>query len=150
MYADYEENFGLLNHAMLIYDRACRELSEPKDRFECLNLHLAKASEFYGASRTRQLFERSFELLQGSSPTDLIHMALRFAKMERKLGEVDRARAIYQHASQFCNPRVRANEDAFWAIWEKFEIYHGNEDTYADYMRTKRTVELRYSVAMPV
>ena len=41
-------------------------------------------------------------------------------------------------------------EDQFWSIWEKFEVYHGNEDTYADFMRTKRTVELRYSVAIPV
>ncbi len=70
--------------------------------------------------------------------------------MERKLGEINRARAIYQHLSQFCNPRVRENEEQFWSIWEKFEVYHGNEDTYSDYMRAKRTVELRFSVAMPV
>ena len=41
-------------------------------------------------------------------------------------------------------------EEQFWQIWEKFEVYHGNEDTYADYMRTKRTVEIRYSVAVPI
>lgn len=41
-------------------------------------------------------------------------------------------------------------EEQFWQIWEKFEVYHGNEDTYADFMRAKRTVELRYSVAMPI
>lgn len=70
--------------------------------------------------------------------------------MERKLGEINRARAIYQHMSQFCNPRVRENEEQFWSIWEKFEVYHGNEDTYSDYMRAKRTVELRFSVAIPV
>ena len=74
----------------------------------------------------------------------------RFAKIERKLGEIERARGIYQHLSQFCNPRIRDNEEQFWSIWEKFEVYHGNEDTYADYMRTKRTVELRFSVAMPI
>jgi hypothetical protein len=42
------------------------------------------------------------------------------------------------------------NEENFWGIWEKFEVYHGNQDTYADYMRAKRTVELRFSVVMPV
>jgi pre-mRNA-splicing factor SYF1 len=77
-------------------------------------------------------------------------MGLRFAKLERKLGEVDRARAIYQHLSQFCNPRQREMDEQFWQIWEKFEVYHGNEDTYNDYMRMKRTVELRYSVAVPI
>ena len=63
MYADYEENFGLLNHAMQIYDRGCKELSDPKDRYEVLNLQIAKASEYYGVTRTRQLFERAFELV---------------------------------------------------------------------------------------
>jgi pre-mRNA-splicing factor SYF1 len=53
MYADYEENFGLLNHAMEIYDRGCKELSDPKDRYEMLNLQIAKAAEFYGITRTR-------------------------------------------------------------------------------------------------
>lgn len=53
MYADFEENFGLLNHAMEVYDRACKDLTEPKDRYEVLNLQISKASEFYGVTRTR-------------------------------------------------------------------------------------------------
>lgn len=34
-------------------------------------------------------------------------LCLRFADMECKLGEVDRARAIYTYCSQICDPRVR-------------------------------------------
>lgn len=52
MYADFEEHFGLINHAMKIYDRACRELDK-EERFECYNLYVAKAAEFYGVQRTR-------------------------------------------------------------------------------------------------
>ena len=33
-------------------------------------------------------------------------MCLRFAELERKLGEIDRARAVYAHTSQICDPRV--------------------------------------------
>mgnify|MGYP006964522636 CR=1 FL=1 len=33
-------------------------------------------------------------------------MCVRFADLERKLGEIDRARAIYMHASQMADPRV--------------------------------------------
>lgn len=33
-------------------------------------------------------------------------MCIRFAELERKLGEIDRARAIYAHCSQMCDPRV--------------------------------------------
>ena len=40
-------------------------------------------------------------------------MIIRFAEMETKLGEIDRARAIYSHASQMCDPRVTAE---FWQV----------------------------------
>ncbi len=40
-------------------------------------------------------------------------MCLRFAALERKLGEIDRARAILVHASQFCDPRT---EPEFWKV----------------------------------
>lgn len=33
-------------------------------------------------------------------------MSLRYAQMERALGEIDRARAIYAHCSEVCDPRV--------------------------------------------
>jgi pre-mRNA-splicing factor SYF1 len=35
-------------------------------------------------------------------------MCVRFAELERKLGEIDRARALYMHASQIADPRVSA------------------------------------------
>ena len=43
-------------------------------------------------------------------------MNIRFAEMETKLGEIDRARAIYSHASQMCDPRVTAE---FWQVGGK-------------------------------
>lgn len=52
MFADFEENFGLINHAMEVYDRACKELSK-EDKYEVFNLYIAKAAEFYGVSKTR-------------------------------------------------------------------------------------------------
>ena len=39
----------------------------------------------------------------------LREMCVRFADLERKLGEIDRARAVYMHASQMADPRVSAN-----------------------------------------
>ena len=33
-------------------------------------------------------------------------ICIRYADMERKLGEIDRARAIYVHCSQICDPKV--------------------------------------------
>jgi pre-mRNA-splicing factor SYF1 len=33
-------------------------------------------------------------------------MSLRYAQVERNLGEIDRARAIYSHCAEICDPRV--------------------------------------------
>ena len=62
--------------------------------------------------------------------------------MERKLGEIDRARAVYSHASQICDPRVAPQ---FWQIWKEFEIKHGNEDTVREMLRIKRSVQAMYN-----
>lgn len=62
--------------------------------------------------------------------------------MERKLGEIDRARAIYAHASQFCDPRVNPK---FWAEWNSFEIETGSEDTFREMLRIKRSVQAQFN-----
>merc|ERR1711936_152701 len=67
---------------------------------------------------------------------------IRFAEMETKLGEIDRARAIYSHASQMCDPRVTAE---FWQVWKDFEVKHGNEDTLREMLRIKRSVQAVYN-----
>ena len=40
--------------------------------------------------------------------------------METKLGEIDRARAIYSHASQMCDPRVTVE---FWQVSDILETF---------------------------
>jgi len=69
-------------------------------------------------------------------------MCLRFAGLERKLGEIDRARAIFAHASQFCDPRVNAN---FWKEWYDFELETGSEDTFREMLRIKRSVQAQFN-----
>ena len=54
-----------------------------------------------------------------------------------KLGETDRARAIFSHAANMCNPDVQKE---FWSKWESFETEHGNEDTIREMLRVKRQV----------
>lgn len=69
-------------------------------------------------------------------------MCLHFAALERKLGEIDRARAIYAHASQFCDPRVNPR---FWSEWNTFEIETGSEDTFREMLRIKRSVQAQFN-----
>lgn len=67
------------------------------------NIYIKKAAEIFGIPYTRQIYEQAIEVLSDVQATQ---MCLKFAELERKLGEIDRARAIYAHCSQMCDPRV--------------------------------------------
>ncbi len=104
-------------------------------------IYIAKATENFGLPATRPIYERALEVLPNRQTAQ---MCLRFAALERKLGEIDRARAIYAHASQFCDPRVEAK---FWAEWNSFEIETGSEDTFREMLRIKRSVQAQFNTA---
>merc|ERR1719357_681646 len=138
LYAKLEEDHGMARHAMAVYDRAAQKV-DSKEQAEVYNIYLRKAAEIYGVTRTRQIYEKAIETLKESESRD---MCIRIAEMETKLGEIDRARAIYSHASQMCDPRVTAE---FWQVWKDFEVKHGNEDTLREMLRIKRSVQAVYN-----
>jgi pre-mRNA-splicing factor SYF1 len=69
-------------------------------------------------------------------------MCLDFAKMETSLHEVDRARAVLAYGAQLADPR-RFPE--YWARWHEFEVSHGNEETFREMLRVKRSVQAAFS-----
>ncbi len=137
MYGSLEEERGLARHAMRIYERATRAVSD-EDRFDMFNFYVTKSASNFGLTSTRPIYERAIAALPDKEVRD---MCLKFAEMERRLGEIDRARAIYGHASQFCDPRTTPT---FWSKWESFEVQHGNEDTFKEMLRIKRSVQAQY------
>lgn len=137
MYGSLEEERGLARHAMRIYERATRAVSD-EDRFDMFNFYITKSASNFGLTSTRPIYERAIAALPDKEARD---MCLKFAEMERRLGEIDRARSIYGHASQFCDPRTTPN---FWSKWESFEVQHGNEDTFKEMLRIKRSVQAQY------
>ncbi len=114
------------------------------ERFGLFNIYLAKAKSIYGATRTRQIFEKAIDVLADS---EAVEMCLSFAAMETGLGEVDRARAISGHCSQLCDPRANP---IFWDKWREFEGRHGNEDTVREMLRIKRSVQHTYNTQVQV
>ena len=138
MYGNLEEERGLARHAMRIYERATRAVSDD-DKFEMFNFYITKSASNFGLTSTRPIYERAIGTLPDKEARD---MCLKFAEMERRLGEVDRARGIYGHASQFCDPRTTPT---FWHKWEEFEVEHGNEDTFKEMLRVKRSVQAQYN-----
>lgn len=138
MYADLEERYGLARHAMNIYDRATRAVDD-SDKFVLFNLYISRATEFFGVTRTRDIYEKALHSLPDRFVKDI---CLQYADLELKLGEIDRARAIYTYCCQFCDPRSHPN---FWTVWNDFEIRHGNPETYREMLRLKRSVQARYN-----
>lgn len=138
MYGNLEEERGLARHAMRIYERATRAVSD-EDRLDMFNFYITKSASNFGLPSTRSIYERAIAALPDNEARD---MCLKFADMEKRLGEIDRARAIYGHASQFCDPRTTPT---FWEKWEAFEVQHGNEDTYKEMLRIKRSVQAQYN-----
>lgn len=82
-----------------------------------------------GMPQVREVYESAIEAQppQALSDADTRTLCLRYAALERRLGEVDRARAIYVHASSLADPR---GDRGFWEEWNSFEVKHGNEDTF--------------------
>jgi pre-mRNA-splicing factor SYF1 len=154
MYAKLEEEHGLAKRAMGIYDRAASTVQD-SDKFEMFTIYIAKATANFGLPATRPIYERALESLPDKETAE---MCRRFAQMERKLGEIDRARAIYAHASQFCDPRIMPD---FWKEWNTFEskcwsvmlnadtvlisVETGSEDTFREMLRIKRAVQASYN-----
>lgn len=138
MYGNLEEERGLARHAMRIYERATRAVAD-EDRADMFNFYITKSASNFGLPSTRPIYERAIAALPDAEARD---MCLKFADMEKRLGEIDRARAIYGHASQFCDPRTNPG---FWTKWDQFEVQHGNEDTYKEMLRIKRSVQAQYN-----
>jgi len=72
---------------------------------------------------------------------------LKICNLEKKLGEIDRTRAIFIHCSQFCPPSQHSD---FWEEWSNFEVAHGNVDTVREMFRVKRSVTAQYATQTPL
>jgi pre-mRNA-splicing factor SYF1 len=104
-------------------------------------VYLQKTEEYFGVVATRPVYEKALAAV----PDDKVrHISLRFAEMERQLGELDRARAIFVHGSQTCDPKRHGD---FWGAWREFELQHGNEVTFKDMLQVKRTIQSRFATA---
>ena len=138
-YAKLEEEFGMAKRAMAVYDQATKAVPG-NEKLGMYEIYIAKAAERFGVPRTREIYEQAIE--SGLPDKDAKVMCIRYAELEKSLGEIDRARGLYIFASQFSDPR---SDEDFWTKWHAFEVQHGNEDTFREMLRIKRSVSASYS-----
>ncbi|CAM0913536.1 unnamed protein product [Alopecurus aequalis] len=134
-YARFEEEFGLASRAMKVYEDAVTAVPAG-DRLGVYEVYVARAAELYGVLKARDVYCRAVS--GGGLPDgDARTMCVRFADLEVGLGEVARARALYVYAASFADPEV--NPD-FWTRWNDFEIRHGDESTFREMLRVRRSM----------
>lgn len=138
-YAKFEEDYGLTRHAMEIYERAAQRVPV-KEKRKVYTIYIHSAMEYFGVARTRHAYEHCInaDLLED----DARAFCLDYSRFEQKIGEIDRARAILIHGSQFADPR---RHPEYWKQWKQFEIDYGNEDTFREMLRIKRSVAAAFA-----
>jgi len=142
-YAALEEEHGLARRAMDVYARAAATVPDA-EKLGVYELYAARAADAFGVAKVRALYQAALEVEPPLADSVALPLCLRFAHLERGLGEIDRARALYGHASQLANP---AKEPGFWEDWNSFEVKHGNEDTFREMLRVKRSVAAAFEGA---
>jgi len=142
-FASFEEKFGLAGNAMGVYEKAVR-MVQRSDRLQLYELYIARASEFYGITKVREIYEVAIEAdaENALNDKDTVALCIQYSALERRLGEIDRARAILIHGSSLADP---AKYQSFWKEWNEFEVKHGNEETFREMLRIKRSVAAAFS-----
>jgi pre-mRNA-splicing factor SYF1 len=138
LYGEYEENHGLTKRALGVYERMCNAVPA-SEKYTAYRLYIAKAIQYLGVTSARPIYEAAISTL-GDGPASRI--CLEYAKMETGLRETDRARAVLVYGAQLADPR---RDPDYWKAWHEFEVSHGNEETFREMLRVKRSVQAAFS-----
>ena len=134
----FEEEHGLTKRALGVYKQMCQTVLAD-DKYTAYQLFITKTANYLGQTATRDIYQNAIQDLEDGAASKL---CLDFAKMETSLQEIDRARAVLAYGAQMADPR---RNDVYWKAWNEFEISHGNEETFREMLRVKRSAEASFS-----
>ncbi|KAJ3368512.1 pre-mRNA-splicing factor syf1 [Allomyces arbusculus] len=137
-YAHVEERHGLARRAMRVLDRATRAVPAPQQR-GVYAYYIARVIHHFGLVAARDVYERAIANLPDAAAAET---CLELAALEVRLGEVDRARAVFAHGAPLADPRTNPQ---YWARWHEFEVRFGNEDAFKEMLRIKRSVQAQFN-----
>jgi pre-mRNA-splicing factor SYF1 len=136
-YAKFEEEFGLATRAMKVYEDAA-DAVPGCDKLGVYDVYVARTATLFGVLKAREVYHRA--IAGGGLPDDDARATcVRFADLEIGLGEIHGARALYVYASGFGDPGAHPE---FWRRWNEFEVAHGDESTFREMLRRKRTMTM--------
>lgn len=78
-----EEKYGLARRAMDVYERAVKHVPQ-EERLEVYDIYVARAREFYGIQKVREVYELAIDSSSDAalSDADFRVMCVRYAKLE--------------------------------------------------------------------
>ena len=148
LYSKFEENYGMLNNSIEILLKFIKNPSfENTEKIEIFSVLISKVSKYFGITKTRNYFNL---ILNEIDSIQIVEIGLKYVSIEIKLNEFERARKIFEHLSQFCNPEIEENVKTFWEIWRNFEINYGNVDTYAEMEKIRKKVKTKFSMNITI
>ena len=134
LYAQFEEKYGIYQHAMDIYKRAAKVLNDDDIYFAWI----ASCMRIYGIPKCREVYDY---ILDNSEGENAANWCMRYAAVEVKLTEYQRARDIFKHGAQFADPS-KMNE--YWEAYDKFEHSFGTKETFAEMLSTKNLASKKF------
>jgi len=138
MNGSFEEEFGLTKRALNVYKDMCQRVPK-EDKYTAYQLYIAKTIKYMGVTATRDIYQEAISSLDDESAA---RICLDFCNMEASLQELDRARAVLTYGAQMADPRRLPK---YWRKWHDFEVSHGNEETFREMLRIKRSVQAAFS-----
>lgn len=99
-------------------------------------LALDKTSSLLGAEACRPIYEECVERITPDSRC--VEYILKFASLERDLGEFKRVREILRYGAKLLAP---IHNTDLWNFWDRFEIQYGSKDQYRDMLTLKKELE---------
>jgi len=138
LYGEYEEAHGLTKRALRVYERMCDSVPT-SEKYAAYRLYVAKATQCLGVTSARPIYESAIKALEDGPAS---RICLEYAKMETGLREKDRARTVLAYGAQLADPR---RDPDYWKAWHEFEVGHGNEETFREMLRVKRSVAAAFS-----
>lgn len=132
----FEERYGSVRGCLSSLDRASKQVA-PADRAVVYRRWAAKAEEFYGVVAARQVWEEAADAVAAADAADI---CLHFASLEARMGEFDRARAIFSHGAQFAGGKD-ASARQLWDAWKQLELDHGTRESFRAMAMRRREVD---------
>lgn len=143
MTAEFEEEHGFYSLGAKALEETAKKANIEDAPF-LSRVQAAFAYKHFGISEIRHVYKKALETLNGEA---LVPLGLELINVEKRYGEVDRARTLFKYMSQFVEPEY--DTSGMWRSWEEFEIGFGNEDTYKELVRLKKAVSQRFANLPP-